>query len=160
MSSSKVGSLLHLSLASGSWKENHEVPKCMEEWQCHFLHWTIYLLEDFFMLKSSGLSAFLFTGVCNTTQLGELCFIATTKTIYWSLPGARTWFGRAFLHAQTAGLWILLCSIHFLNVLCFTIPQCLSRSCWCLSVLWHHTCVNLLWPYPLIGLLRKSGGCV
>lgn len=85
--------------------------------------------------------------------LSELCCIITTTTICWSLPGARTWTGRAFLQAQTAGLWILL-----LNVLIFTTPQCLSKSCCCLSVLWHRTWVNLLWPYPLSQPFDKVWG--
>lgn len=137
MSPSKLGiSLLHLSLAFCSWKKNHVVPKCMEQWQCHLLHWTICPLEDFLIPKSSGLSAFLVTGVCNTTQLS----CAATKTICWSLPGARTWSGRAFLHAQVAGLWILLCNIGFLNVLGFTTPVFVKKlllfECTLTSYLW------------------------
>lgn len=85
--------------------------------------------------------------------LSELGCIITTRNFCWSLPSARTWVGRAFLQAQTAGLWILL-----LNVLFFTTPQCLSRSCCCLSVLWHRTWVNLLWPYPLSQPFDKVWG--
>lgn len=85
--------------------------------------------------------------------LSELCCITTARTIWWHLPGARTWVGRAFLQAQTAGLWILL-----LNVLVFTTLQCLSRSCCCLSVLWHRTWVNLLRPYPLSQPFDKVWG--
>lgn len=136
--------LLHLSPAPSSCKENHQVPKCMEECQCCLLHWAICL--------SGGVSysEVIWVVFISGYRLSELLFcITTTKAICWSLPGARTWSGRAFLRARTAGLWILLCSIGFLNVLFFTTPQCLSRSCCRFSVLWHRTCVNLLWPYPL-----------
>lgn len=85
--------------------------------------------------------------------LSQLCCITTARATCWSLPGARTWVERAFLQAQTAELRILL-----LNVVVFTAPQCLSRSCCCLSVLWHCTWVNLLWPDPLSQPFDKVWG--
>ena len=153
MSPSKLctSSLLHLYHAAGSWKENHQIPKYLEEWQCHLLCQTMSLGEFSY-------SKVIWVGCTSGYGLDELCCITTTKTVCWSLPGARTWSGRAFLHAQTAGLWVLLCSIGFLNVPFFTTPQCLSRSCCSLSVLWHRTCIKLLWVYPLNQPFDKVGG--
>lgn len=85
-------------------------------------------LLDHISLGGFSYSEVVWVGCITGNGISELYCITTTRTICWSLPGARSWSRRAFVHAQAAGLGVLRCSVGFLNVLVFMTPQCLSRN--------------------------------